>query len=874
MYFDTTTGESVEDLSGLKIDEVTMVSSMPLDDSSTDFPSWGAEGSLEKFIVAPGVDPVKFGTKIKKPNPNAKTAVTVGLYKTFAQALGVLREYTGPKRMTGRRNSNRGTFLRLDLSTMPMLDGTMQYREVMAQALQQFEASGEVFGPQARMMDDVREKISTIDRALSANDLTILNELRVDNGLSLETALEYFADYRDTSAWLQNNGLSFSMVSGNTSPLTHSPIVYLSTSRYNSVIGNLPTRELNEALQAEAKYKNEYIRQSNDPSLSDPGKLSLLRQDAADKWVKASRLLIDTYTNASSARDRALTNYRALNPSGKPSRTKTSRDAYLTSGVEAELAKALLDLEVFNNPFAMSAQAESTRFKMQNRAQNFNRRRRAVSARLARAGRRNTGLYDNDPDVLDPWSSSTPPLDARTPDVISTLVKTHKSEGIYDDPRQGIYTIDDEQILMLSQMAEIFDAGRTNNFRGPSGTDIENKEFEDIGQAQLATTWYYNGWDALPVLINEDEARLMLSEVDSDGDPKAVAITRGVKGTVSEQIQFTNDALRGDRFIPGTGGSAAGRGEYFTSSPVNWSSYHGGQGGTVIGVVTKDQKIISKGGFEKAIQHKLLPITRELFDIFGQPTSGSQRSSGTTDKLFSANLIAQNPSTGLFDQAELSNLGQEIDALFTEGPNQVDGLGSDNSGWGLGTLEASLDIPNQTIALPRDFGKHVFPQHSSNTSVTVEELQEAAEQRRFYNKWAHQHARWMLQLAQMHRDETSDPTAAVYNRSLQKAMRMLTFLGETDRAAIMGIDALFIDTNRTSGESVDDFFTPSQAWRGGYRKTGTGISNGGASRYLVLNRSGMIYFNMPVQHYTDWRTILSSIVYPDGTTALRPGMGW
>ena len=132
----------------------------------------------------------------------------------------------------------------------------------------------------------------------------------------------------------------------------------------------------------------------------------------------------------------------------------------------------------------------------------------------------------------------------------------------------------------------------------------------------------------------------------------------------------------------------------------------------------------------------------------------------------------------------------------------------------------------------------------------------------------------MLQLAQMHRDETSDPTAAVYNRSLQKAMRMLTFLGETDRAAIMGIDALFIDTNRSSGESVDDFFTPSQAWRGGYRKTGTGISNGGASRYLVLNRSGMIYFNMPVQHYTDWRTILSSIVYPDGTTALRPGMGW
>ena len=91
----------------------------------------------------------------------------------------------------------------------------------------------------------------------------------------------------------------------------------------------------------------------------------------------------------------------------------------------------------------------------------------------------------------------------------------------------------------------------------------------------------------------------------------------------------------------------------------------------------------------------------------------------------------------------------------------------------------------------------------------------------------------------------------------------------------MGVDAIYTDTNRPG--TLRPMFTKSSVWAG-YSINGgvvnNGLSQGAASRILVLNRSGMIYYEDPVQHYRDWRDILNSIVYPDGTTAMRPGMGW
>jgi hypothetical protein len=102
---------------------------------------------------------------------------------------------------------------------------------------------------------------------------------------------------------------------------------------------------------------------------------------------------------------------------------------------------------------------------------------------------------------------------------------------------------------------------------------------------------------------------------------------------------------------------------------------------------------------------------------------------------------------------------------------------------------------------------------------------------------------------------------------------MLAYMGPENRASIMGIDALYVDAARAS--NPDTLFTEDDVWNGDQNTgRGNGLSDGAASRILVLNRSAMIYYNDPVGHYRDWKHLLDSITYPDGTTAMRPGMNW
>lgn len=65
--------------------------------------------------------------------------------------------------------------------------------------------------------------------------------------------------------------------------------------------------------------------------------------------------------------------------------------------------------------------------------------------------------------------------------------------------------------------------------------------------------------------------------------------------------------------------------------------------------------------------------------------------------------------------------------------------------------------------------------------------------------------------------------------------------------------------------------TPTQMWKGSILRPG--LRDGGASRIIVINRSGMIYDDRP-SHYGDWEAKLDSIKYPDGTTANRPNARW
>jgi hypothetical protein len=851
MYFDSNTGEYLEDLSGLPVDESVVVPDKPIDESKTDYPKVKLAGTLEQFIVAPGVDTNPLRKQVKKQQ-NPTRAYTAGIFDTFRKAANAYKLVASGPQMPRYEAHSMPNIVRIDLREMP--DNPAQHAEaILEQTLNQIESTGEVLGPSISNVDAIRQKLADIQ-----------------SGTLTMTPAEAVAFIHDSPY----SSPTYYGLSGE-DPLFWKGVVYVDAGGWRGRGRVIDLSPLNEALTAEEEYRREYLKHKNDIDNGvtlDPvvsAQLENLKSDAAVAWDKAANEIIQKYESFANARDQALNSFRIK-------KSKTAKDDFIINGYKAELLKAVIDREILPNPFAMAAVGETKRAQMQKRARNFNRRRRAVNARLASGGRRNTGLYDNDPDVLDPWKSATPPLAPRTSDVIENLSKTHKSEGIFDDATQGVSQFTDEQILMLSQMVEqMDDAVVTGKVKGPAGTDIEEKEYLDTGQAHLATIWYYNGWDALPVLINEEEARQMLSSTDANGKPMAVAVTRGVNGTASEQIQYVNDALRGDRFIPGTGGSAAGRGEYFTSSPNSWSHYHGGNGGTIIGVVPKDSNIVSQDSFKNSIDIALTPGTKELFSIFGNPQNGSNRAAAIdpSSKLFSMSSITRDPSTGMYDQNELAKLQSEIDTLMQVGnPIPKNTPGSDGS-WGRGTIESTLAITDTRTDLKNKQGMFA----ELDPQATVEQIQEAVEKRAYYNAWTRQHLQWMLQLAQMHRDESGQDSASAkeYNKGLQRAMRMLTHMTPENRASLMGVDAMYIDSQRSG--TTEYLFTPSQVWNGdnisGSNYT-NGLANGAASRILVLNRSAMIYFNDPVNHYRDWKTILSSITYPDGTTALRPGMNW
>jgi hypothetical protein len=269
----------------------------------------------------------------------------------------------------------------------------------------------------------------------------------------------------------------------------------------------------------------------------------------------------------------------------------------------------------------------------------------------------------------------------------------------------------------------------------------------------------------------------------------------------------------------------------------------------------------------------LVSGTSELYEIFGSPQLNNHNSQPVSplSRLFSVRSIAKDPTTGLYDSNDLAKLQQELDDVMKVGnPIPANVTGSDGS-WGRGTLESTLAI-NDSRLRPQERNQ-AFAE--LNPQATAEQIQESVERRAFYNAWTRQHLSWMLQLASMHRDESAADSAAAieHNMGLQKAMRMLTFLSPENRASIMGIDAIYVDA--VGQNDPDLLFTESDLWNGNANVgIPQGLSQGVASRILVLNRSAMILYNDPVGHFRDWKHLLDSITYPDGTTANRPGMNW
>lgn len=861
-YFDTTTGEFVEDTSGLQINESLTVPSKPIDESSTIYPKVKIFGGQEQLLVAPGVDTAPLAKQVKpKPTGTTSRVVTTGITGTFKQALEVYRRIkTGPR----LQEPNRIPYtVKLDMSA---LSGTEQDRaqQLLQQIVDQAQTSL-YYGPNP----------DALGKALTA-----LEDMK--NGTQAYTQ-------RDVMRMITNRDLDEQGIPSD--PSTLGGTVYLNSTRSYYSHHQIETGPLNKALQAQNAYRQKYLQHKADIDAgvpldpADAAVLESLKAESATQWNNIAQGIIDFYVTAATSRDFHLASYRRK-------KTKQNSDQYLLNGAAAEMVKAILDDELANNPFALAAVGEAKKGKLRKRARGLNIRRKAIAQRLAGIGRRNIGLYDNDQDVLDPWKGTTPPPAPRTPAAINSLVQAHKTETLFEDAQKKFAPLTDEQILMLSQMTDQLDQSRNGGIgrargvvTGPPGTPLESTEFTDgdgVGQGQLATIWYYNGLDSLPVAVNMDESIALLSEVDANGVPQAVAMTRGVKGTSTEQFDYINQAIRGDRYIPGSGGSVSGRGEYFSQDPNGWPGYHGGNGGTLISILTRDMNILSQDSFQESIDYAMIPALREIYEILGTPGMVRGVSADSPDKRFiqgtrmlpisapdTAPRLTVDPVTGRYNDADLDTLQRAVDEITKVGNPLAPGAAPDGS-WGKATLEA-------TLGTSRFNERSYFPDTVMN--ATQKEIQEAIEQRDFYNKWAKQHMQWMIDLARSLQDE-SGPNAAQAretNERIRKAMSMLVHLSRENRASIMGVDAFFVDTQNRA--DLSRAFTREHAWSGYPLDVGDtdwprSLAAGAAHRVLVMNRSGMIYYQDPVGHYSDWVSVLTSVVYPDGTSALRPGMRW
>jgi hypothetical protein len=161
--------------------------------------------------------------------------------------------------------------------------------------------------------------------------------------------------------------------------------------------------------------------------------------------------------------------------------------------------------------------------------------------------------------------------------------------------------------------------------------------------------------------------------------------------------------------------------------------------------------------------------------------------------------VGIDPNTGLYDQADLDNLQLKILELTRQfDPSQ--GLGSA----GVMTLEKWADRNNFAT-------NEIMPDLSGGaTASNIERNESAIRERQFLNAWLGQHLSWMVQMAQMRRDE-SDPVNgdenAQWNRRLDAAQHSLVMMEPNARAAMMGYDALIRhdqNTHASNGKTRND----------------------------------------------------------------------
>ena len=615
----------------------------------------------------------------------------------------------------------------------------------------------------------------------------------------------------------------------------------------------ISVRHLNEAMQLDysAKRMSDAInsgQQSNWDSMygrtagglydATPARLAELELQRDLAWQRATTSLVAAINDAQEHRNQSLRDYRegrsgALVDDSPVDLYEITK--FVNFGVIAEQLQSLLTKHVLTNPRIMDTLGNSSIRNMEREARQANERMdrlEILRAQSAALGLRNKATYtpdDIDPitllPLLDPHGDGQTQNAPDRPlaDILQTLDE-HAANGFsvepLIDPVTGVSapnTIVDEQIEALALMDYAYQRSTLNgadpNDWGYQGSPEADTKFGhiDLDSLPAEQTRSYGdthpefwalleaaGFNGHPLLLSAGEFRELATVEDANENRQAIPIVRGLDNRAGGR--YANMLLRLRRALLGSGAEQHGPGEYWTGRPNKWNSKIDPE--SVIGLLLRGRHRV---GSSEVLIHSGSQLRRpsEANGFFGKHAydalftvanilgakgfrEGVNWSHGDQYKDEFPGLSTKNgfpfvkfdDRTGLYDMSDLDLLQQHIDTLMT--PLDAS-TGSPESG--------KMTIEN--FALSNNFFPELIVPDFKYAGT--DRAASAIEERQKLNAFLGQNLSWIVQMAQMRRDEsdpTNGPSNKQWNRRLDSAIHELVMIHPNARAAMAGYDAL------------------------------------------------------------------------------------
>lgn len=624
----------------------------------------------------------------------------------------------------------------------------------------------------------------------------------------------------------------------------------------------LAMRHLNEALQLD--YVVERMRQTLSNGLQanwdgmygtrvggsydlTPAMLENLERQREMAWTRATQSLVTAIKEAETARNDALRNWRESFSAGFDANEDETWDIteFISHGVNAEQLQALLTKHVLTNPVVMDSFAYSSIRRMEEDAKATNQRMERLAllkAQAAAVGLRNKATYT--PDDIDPITL-TPILDPHgdgavqaapdrtVPEILQTIDE-HAASGFSVEPTIDPATgtsasnpILDEQIEALALVDFTYQkglaawssvtSGQLSDEYGYTGTPEADSQYGHLELDSLppeATAAYGSSWpdywpiteasgfNGHPILLSATEFRELATIEDANGNRQALPIARGTESPARNGLSARMLA-RLRRAVYGRSGEQHGPGEYWTGKPSSWDKFR--SEGT-IGLILRGRHrvgsveiLITEDGTTGGNRDKGILAGHAYNALFavanalGAPgfRGGVNWSHGGE---YRPNLpeAVIDPVTGMYNPADLDALQRAVDELLSPGDASRGLQGAKDAG--------KMTVENYSERTGW-FVDSVLPDFVGQNGPRV---QAAIEERQRLNAFLAQNLSWMIQLAQLRRDE-SDPVNGKankqWNRRLAAAQHELVMMHPNSRAVIAGYDVMVRDSQNDVDET-------------------------------------------------------------------------